>query len=310
MNGAKIIGIVMAFIVISALLITIVLFKGNDQDNERINIVASFYPVYTAALRVADGVEGVKVINLTPAQTGCLHDYQLTPDNMISLNKADILIINGAGAESFLGNINENHPDLNILDTSKGIELIKGGNSHRHEEEQEESEEYNQHIWTSPTNYIKQIENIRDGLIGIDPDYADEYKANAEKYIGQIKEIRSELLKAADNLFTKYCIIFHGSLEYIAKDLGLVPLVSLSSGEGAGISAADLANATRVADDAGKILLIYDNQYDAEYNSVANGAELSKILKIDTAVTGDNNDSDAWIDAMKRNLNEIKKAAA
>ncbi|MDD2417913.1 MAG: metal ABC transporter substrate-binding protein [Oscillospiraceae bacterium] len=309
MKGAKIIGIVTAVIVVLVLLVTVFLFKGKENNNERIKIVASFYPVYTAVQRVTQGVEGVEVVSLAPSQTGCLHDYQLTPDNMISLKQADALIINGAGAESFLGNIDENHPDLNVLDTSKGIELIEDDHSHQHEEGDHEAEEYNQHIWTSPTNYIKQIENIRDGLIRIDPDYADEYKENAQKYIGQIKDIRSELLKAVDTLFTKKCFIFHGSLEYFAKDLGLEPILYLSLGEGAGVSAADLANASRLAGNAGKILLIYDDQYDTEYNSVAKDAELSRIIKIDTAVTRSNTDTDAWINAMMRNLDEIKKAA-
>ena len=44
---------------------------------------------------------GVEFINMTRPLTGCLHDYQLTPDNLASLSKTDIFVVNGAGMETF-----------------------------------------------------------------------------------------------------------------------------------------------------------------------------------------------------------------
>jgi len=49
-----------------------------------------------------EGREKVTLTNLAPPNTGCLHDYVLTPDNMRKLEKADVFVANGAGAESFL----------------------------------------------------------------------------------------------------------------------------------------------------------------------------------------------------------------
>ena len=37
-------------------------------------IVTSFYPIYVDVLNITNGVEGVKVVNMTKPQTGCLHD--------------------------------------------------------------------------------------------------------------------------------------------------------------------------------------------------------------------------------------------
>ena len=33
---------------------------------------------------------------------GCMHDYQLTPQDMIQLSKADLFLVNGGGIENFL----------------------------------------------------------------------------------------------------------------------------------------------------------------------------------------------------------------
>ena len=127
---------IMLLLVFAAVLIT-VLSGISHQDEKRVQIVASFLPVYNAAIQVTDGVEGVEVKNLVPPQNGCLHDYQLTPENVIALSKADALIINGAGAESFLGDLHSQYADLKVIDTSEGIALLEGIHHHHHEDEEE-----------------------------------------------------------------------------------------------------------------------------------------------------------------------------
>lgn len=73
--------------------------KANSED--KIKIVTSFYPIYIETLNVTKGIDGVVVENMTKPQTGCLHDYQMTPADMKKLENADVFIANGAGMESF-----------------------------------------------------------------------------------------------------------------------------------------------------------------------------------------------------------------
>ena len=306
-------ALMMAAIVFASAVISL-LAGASAKDDGKLRIVATFYPVYVAALNVADGVDGVEVINLTPSHAGCLHDYQLTPNNMITLTEADVLVINGAGAESFLDSAYGQFPSLPVVDTSKGVALVES--SHHHEEEEDsahsdDSEEfYNEHIWTSPSDYIQQVENLRDGLIAADPSHAAAYRANAVQYIAQIEDVRQQLLDAAAKLPTTACITFHDSLLYFCKELGLNPVASLSMGEESGVSAADLANAEQAAAKAGKILLLYDSQYPAEYTYVADSAAYSRILIMDSAVsTNGSSSKTAWLDAMQRNIEQLKEAA-
>ena len=49
---------------------------------------------------IAGGVPGVEVRNMTGgAVTGCLHDYQLTPDDLKTLSGASVFIVNGGGSD-------------------------------------------------------------------------------------------------------------------------------------------------------------------------------------------------------------------
>jgi glycosyltransferase involved in cell wall biosynthesis len=61
--------------------------------------------MYISTKNITRGIDGVRVINMTKPQTGCLHDYQLTPQDLKTLEAADAFIVNGAGMESFLDKV-------------------------------------------------------------------------------------------------------------------------------------------------------------------------------------------------------------
>lgn len=79
--------------------------KNTDEADDILTVVTSFYPMYIAALNIVDGVEGVRLENLSEPQTGCLHDFQLTPEDMKLLSTADVFVINGGGIESFMSDV-------------------------------------------------------------------------------------------------------------------------------------------------------------------------------------------------------------
>ena len=305
------VALLMAGILAASVLLTLAV--GVDRRPAgKTRIVASFYPVYIAALNLADGVEGVEVVSLTGPTTGCLHDYQLSPDNRITLSGASLLAVNGAGAESFLDGVLAQSPDLPVVDTSAGVPLIESGEHHEHEgHDHSEQEEvfYNEHIWTSPSRYYRQVENLRDGLCEADPAHAAQYRDNAAQYLAEIGEIRAAFADTAASLPFDGCILFHESLRYFADDLGLTPLASLPIGEDAGVSAADLAAAQQAAAAAGQVWLLYDNQYDPAYEYLADSAADGRILQLDMGVVGDE-DPDAWLNAMRENLRKLRGETA
>ena len=133
-----------------------------SEQQKTITIVTSFYPIYILAKNITDGVEGITLQNMTQPQTGCLHDYQITTRDRKALEKADLLLVNGAGIESFLEGIKEQYQNLPIVDTSMGITLIEMQQHHHHNDEQiqHDEKEYNGHIWLYSENALKQAENI------------------------------------------------------------------------------------------------------------------------------------------------------
>ena len=77
--------------------------EKSEDNTQKVKIITSFYPIYIETLNITKGIDGVVVENMTKPQTGCLHDYQMTPADMKKLETANIFIANGAGMESFFG---------------------------------------------------------------------------------------------------------------------------------------------------------------------------------------------------------------
>ena len=182
----------------------------NPPKKARFTIVTSFYPMYIDALQLTKDVPGVKVICLTKPQVGCLHNYQLTPENIKTLERADLLIINGAGMESFLDKLQRTRPDLMTIDASRDLPLIT--DSHGHE---------NPHVWVSIPNKIRQIENITGPLTAADPEYADAYRHNSQRYIGELTALQDTMNDAVRGATKTSFVTMHESFFYLAKDLGL-----------------------------------------------------------------------------------------
>lgn len=271
-----------------------------------VRITASFYPVYIAALQLTDGVSGVEVSCLAQPQTGCLHDYQLTPSERLLLEETDVLLLNGAGAEAFLTDL---LPQLSAtaVDGAEGIALLGCEEEHGHDEHGHVHAD-NEHLWMSPSRYAEQVANWCDGLCQADPAHAVQYRANAARYTAAIEQAGQALRQAAAACGMTECVLFHDSLAYLAEEYGWTVLASLPIGEEAALSAAQLSEASE-AIRGRRVLLLYDDQYNPLYTYLADGAERAVILSINTAVRGEN-DKEAWLRAMYQTAEQLKGAAS
>ena len=127
---------------------------ANTGNLKQFTVVTSFYPIYISTLNVAKDIPNVKVVNMTKPQTGCLHDNQLCPADLKTLESANAFVINGAGMEAFMDKVTKQMPKMKIIEASKGIELIKN----------KTDGEENAHVWVSISDAILQVKNIGEQL--------------------------------------------------------------------------------------------------------------------------------------------------
>ena len=82
--------------------------------------------------------------------------------------------------------------------------------------------EYDEHIWTSPVNAMKITQVIADTLQEMDPADADTFAANAEDYLGKLKNLDQEFRNVADGADLDLIVMADKfPLRYFADTYGL-----------------------------------------------------------------------------------------
>lgn len=271
-------------------------------------IVASFYPVYILAANVLDGVEGVKLSSMTAPATGCLHDYQLLTSDMRALSKAEALLINGAGMENFLPDLQKQLPSLAIVDCSRGIELIcTEDHAHQDAHHDHEHGEFNAHIWLDPENAVMMVENMVSALSDILPGQAEKIQQNGAAYIARLKTLDEELAAAIAPLPRKTIVTFHEAFPYFARAYGLevAAVVALEPDEP--ISPRMLSQVVEAVKNAGNPPLFTEPQYDSAALTAIQQETGAAVFELDPMVTGDGALT-AYEDTMRKNLSVLQAA--
>jgi len=270
---------------------------GYGQDKDTL-IVTSFYPMYIFASNITNDIEGVRVVNMTEPQTGCLHDYQLVPADLKTLEKADIFVINGAGLESFLDKVISQLPDLTVIEAAEGIDLLEDDNG-----------EENPHVWVSISGAIQEVKNITEGLIAADPANEDSYRKNSEKYIEKLEALKQDMHDALKDIKNRDIVTFHEAFPYFAHEFDLNIVSVIEREPGSEPSAGELAETIRIINDSQVKVLFTEPQYSpkaAESIAAQTGA---RIYVLDPIASGPNDaELDSYEKTMKENLKVLIEA--
>lgn len=279
-------------------------------------VICSTFPVYQVTRNVAAGRSGMNVALMLPSSMGCPHDYVLTPDDMRRLSSADILVINGAGLEEFIGApIRRVNPDLILIDSSQGLpDLIEyPAKPHRHGHRHAHGHDHgriNPHFFASPRMSARQAQVIAAALAERDPDGADIYIRNARDYTARMNELVENLQEFGTALDNNRVIVAGDIFEYLLHDIGLAVAGTIES-HGHAPSAAELLQIIRIVREADAAAIIIE-----QHSSSRLGATLAQEtgLPVVALDPGDRGPADAAPDyfekIMRRNLEKLRETLA
>lgn len=282
----------MAFGILFAGLFVKAFGSGKNEDTaEKFTVVTSFYPVYIAAANVVGDCPDILLKNLSEPQTGCLHDFQLTPEDMKLLSQADLFLVNGGGMESFLTDVAEQYQGLNIVETAEGLDGISE----------------NAHVFMSVNLYKKQVEAITDALSFAVPEHEEEFRRYAAEYNGKLEEleVQQEEIKAASEKAS--VISFHEAYEYLAKDYGFDIEYAINLDEERQISSKEASDVLSAALADGRRVILAEEQYGSELAEMVQKETGIEVYYLDTLVRGDY-ELDSYLNSMKKNINLLKLA--
>lgn len=181
---------------------------GANTAERSVQAVASFYPLYDFASHVAG--DRAVVTSLVPPGIEP-HDWEPTLADVTRVRAADMLVINGAGFETWADSIGARK----IVNTSEGLEFEE------HEEEEDGHGAVDPHIWLDPVLAKHQVEAIRDALVEADPGNADYYNENAVSYAAELDSLDSFIRSELSNCDRSEFIAFHDAFGHFAERYGL-----------------------------------------------------------------------------------------
>ncbi len=304
MKRKIIIVIILLVLIIGTIILAI---NVNEEKDSKFNIVTSFYPMYVASLNITNGVDGIEVANLTREVTGCIHDYVLTTTELVTLAKADVLVINGAGMEGFMDKVVSNFDELKIIDASEGIDIIHEECDEEHREHEEHNHETNPHIFVSVKNYIKQVQNICDKLCKLDNKNKVKYETNTKEYIEELEKLDNEIAKSIEGLKYKNIVTFHNTFDYFTKDYGLNVVGVIETEHGKTPSAGEIASLVKNIKNNNVKAIFVDPDYSLKIVDAIAKESNVKIYVLNPVTSGENNKNE-YIHIMKENLIVLKEA--
>jgi ABC-type Zn uptake system ZnuABC Zn-binding protein ZnuA len=241
------------------------------------------------------------------------HTYEATPSDVAKIAETNVLILNGIEYEHFIESLLENAGGARLIITaSDGLEPR---HMEEHEGEEHAGEEAGDpHMWLEPNHVMTYVENIRTGLAEADPDGADIYKANADAYTSQLKELDTWITVQVEKIpqERRLLVTNHDSLGYVAEQYGFTVIGTIVPGvsSGGAPSAQEIAALIDEIESTGApavFLNISDNPDLADQIAAETDIKVVIDLYIETLSPFDG-PAPTYIDMMKYNVSQIVNA--
>lgn len=192
-------------LILVIVLVFIFAFVNQPQtktNSNKLQVTASFYPLYFFASQI--GGDKAEVKNITPAGVEP-HDYDPSTQDIARIENGNMLILNG-GVEAWGDKIKDNLK-------GKDVKIILAGEGLLTKEDP--------HIWLSPNLAKKEVAKITDSYISIDPANEDYYKNNEKNLNAKLDQLNTSYKTALANCQSKNIITSHAAFSYLAEQYGL-----------------------------------------------------------------------------------------
>lgn len=194
---------------------------ADHRSDDKLNVVASFYPMQFLAERI--GGSHVSVSTLTKPGVEP-HDLELSPRQIGGLSDADYILylkgIQPAVDDAIKLSESEHTVDAAKLTTLEDHGTEAGGEEHGHEHEGEEPGA-DPHIWLDPVKYAEVAKGVGKSLEKTDPDHAADYRKNTDTLVKELGALDTAYEKGLKSTATRTFITTHSAFGYLAERYGL-----------------------------------------------------------------------------------------
>jgi ABC-type Zn uptake system ZnuABC Zn-binding protein ZnuA len=158
---------------------------------------------------------GILIPNVDP------HDFEPSPSTAIALSGAKLIVESGVGVDSWVDGLVANAvPGTPVMVASQGLPLRTGDSS---------EPDGDPHWWHDPTLFERAATALGERLASIDPAHAVAYRANARRYVTEIRamDAANKRLIATVPRGERKLVTNHDAFGYFAAHYGITVVGSV-----------------------------------------------------------------------------------
>jgi ABC-type Zn uptake system ZnuABC Zn-binding protein ZnuA len=273
------------------------------NNDGRLKVLASTTILADLAQNVAG--DRAEVTSLLPFGADP-HAYQAAPSDVARIAESTVLILNGIEYERFIEPLLKNAGGERLI-----ITATDGSKPNTMQEDG--AQVGDPHMWLDPTRVVTYVENIRDGLIKVDPTGVEIYTSNANAYISQLKDLDAWIMEQVNTIPVnrRLLVTNHEATGYFAERYGftVIGAVIPSFSSEAGTSAQEMATLVDQIKASGAPAIFLgevENPDLADQIAAETGVKVVHDLYLESLTNGA--PAGTYIDMMKHNVSRIVDA--
>ncbi len=272
-------------------------------QSQRLPVVATF-TILADFVRETGG-DRVAVASIV-GPNGDAHVYDPTPADARKLAGAKLIVENGLGLEGWISRLAKaSGSKAPVVVATSGVKPRKDAEAHGG---------VDPHAWQDVGNAKIYVANIRDGLIGVDPEGKAIYEARARDYLAKLDALDAELRAAIARipLDRRRIVSTHDAFGYFAQAYGLEFAAPAGVSTEGDVSARDVAKIIAQIRREKFPAVFLENVSDPrliERIARETGAKVGGALYSD-ALSPPDGPAGTYIDMARHNIRELTKALA
>ena len=290
---------------------------GTTAHAQALEVTTSFSILGDLVSQV--GGERVKVRALVGADEDA-HAFQPRPSDARDVGGAALVVVNGLGFDDWMVRLARSGGYKGeVVVASTGIDTLAmteddhhHHDHHGHNHGKAEGKAVDPHAWQDVGNVRRYVANIADALAQVDPEGATAYRANAERYDGELQALDAEIRAAFADLPTerRKVVSSHDAFGYFGRAYGIRFLSPVGVSNNAEPTAQGVARLIRQLK-AEKVPAVFiENVADSrliERIRSESGAQIGGTLYSDALSKADG-PAPSYVQMMRTNLDALRQA--
>ena len=222
-----------------------------------------------------------------------IHTYEPPPSQIAKLGQAKLVVMNGLDLEAALEDIvRENaSSSATVLELAAGLPTLQD----------------NPHLWLDVQNGMTYVERIRDALASVDPAGADIYRANADRYLAELRTLDQEVTATVGSIppERRKLVTFHDAYPYLAQGYGLEIVGFVVESPGKEPSAQEVTDLTKAIGDEDVPAVFTEPQFSARILDLAADDAGVEVCSLYSDAFTD--EVKSYVDLMRFNARELAR---